>query len=266
VTVVPESVIRAAAAGAAGRCRPLRSVSGSAWLVESLGGERVVVRPASSTEVLAAQAADEAGVGPRVLDVVDGWLLLSWLAGPLVTTVELGRPPVLDAVAGLLRRWHGCGLELTPAPMQLARAEYVRGLELPEKVAVLVEAADAVELSLSGGRLVPAHLDVAANLVDTGDGLRLIDFEYAAAAPPERELGQLVWEAELGQAETEHLVSAYHRRDAEPSERASVAAWTWLTGVTWTIWAARHPELATYRRRSWERLRQHWALPGDLRR
>jgi thiamine kinase len=244
----------------------LRSVSGSAWFVESLGGERVVVRPASSAEVLAARAADEAGVGPRVLDVVDGWLLLQWLAGPVVTTVELGRPPIVDAVAGLLRRWHDCDLELPAAPMQLARAEYVRGLELPAEVAVLVEAADQVERSLSGGRVVPAHLDVAANLVATPDGLRLIDFEYAAAATRERELGQLVWEAELGRAEADRLMSAYFRRDAEPSARASIAAWTWVAGVTWTIWAARRPELATYRRRSWERLRQHWALPGDLRR
>jgi thiamine kinase-like enzyme len=110
---------------------------------------------------------------------------------------------------------------------------------------------------------VPAHLDVVANVLATQRGLRLIDFEYAAAASPARELGQVVWEAELDRQGLGRLVRAYGT-GAGVAEEAT-AGWAWITGVTWTLWAlARQdtPVLQQYARRSWERLQHYWAGTG----
>ena len=83
---------------------------------------------------------------------------------------------------------------------------------------------------------VPAHLDVVANLLATPRGLRLIDFEYAAAADPARELGQVVWEAELDRRGLERLMVQAYGADAGVAEEAT-RDWAWIAGVTWTLWA-----------------------------
>ncbi len=261
---VPATVVQVAARGAPAVCAPLAGVSGAAWMVEARGGARTVVRRASADEISATRAAEEVGVGPRVLAVIEDWLVVEWLAGQALTTLELARPTVLDGVADLLRRWHRCRVSLPPASMGAARAAYAAAAEVSPELIALVEAADRAERALPTAERVPAHLDVAANLVRTGQGLRLIDFEYAAAATPAQELGQLVWEGELGPEQADRLMDAYWEGGAGGSERSAVTAWTWISGVTWTAWASGRPELATYARRSWERVVGHWALPADV--
>jgi thiamine kinase-like enzyme len=125
--------------------------------------------------------------------------------------------------------------------------------------------ADAWETELADASdcRLPAHLDVAANVLATPRGLRLIDFEYAAAADPARELGQVVWEAELDRPGLERLVHAYGPDTGVAVE--ATAAWAWVTGVTWTLWATARradPAFERYARRSWERLLHHWSRPG----
>jgi thiamine kinase-like enzyme len=121
------------------------------------------------------------------------------------------------------------------------------------------------ELSAAGRGMVPAHLDVAANLLMTSAGLRLIDFEYAAAADPARELGQVIWEAEIDGEGARYLVDAYGR-DGDVTYEGAVA-WSWVAGVTWTAWALSHDDSVVMRRyglRSWERLQSYWWRPtGD---
>jgi hypothetical protein len=191
-------------------------------------------------------------------------MVTEWLPGERLCALELGRPAVVDGVAELLRRWHLCSVELPPASMQAARADYVESAGLP--ALPWLGAVDEAEQSLPASPRVPAHLDVAANLLMTEVGPRLIDFEYAASATPAQELGQLVWEAELRPPQADRLVHAYWGSGAGAAERASVTTWAWVTGVTWALWAAGRPELAGYGRRSWERLTGHWALPAGLRR
>ena len=109
----------------------------------------------------------------------------------------------------------------------------------------------------------PAHLDVVANLIVTEAGLRLIDFEYAASADPARELGQVVWEAELDRAAAGRLVQAYDPNGGvaeTATDAVGLGHRRHLDGLG--VCRRRPVEPAALRARSWERLQSHWAVPG----
>jgi aminoglycoside phosphotransferase (APT) family kinase protein len=193
-------------------------------------------------------------------------MAVEYLVGAHLSVLELSRPQVLADLGRLLRRWHDSDVALPEASLMAARASYLAAVpdgRLPAGLVSAAADADAVEAELTRGSLRhgPAHLDVVANLVVTDSGLRLIDFEYAASADPARELGQVVWEAELDRTAARRLVQAY----APGGGVADTAtdSWAWVTGVTWTIWAfADAGGLQRYALRSWERLQSHWSSPG----
>jgi thiamine kinase len=267
---VPRALVAALPRGGGAEWSHLSGLGAGAWLVRRPEGADVVVRQASETEERAARAAAEVAVGPIVLASAEGWLASEYLDGVRVTALELSRPVWLAELAALLRRLHSCDVALAEAPMADARRAYAANLgagELTDPLRVAIDDADRLERELSGTApsLVPAHLDVVANLLMTSGGLRLIDFEFAAAADPARELGQLIWEAEVDGAGARLLVDAYGSDGVGGYERA--VAWSWVAGVTWTAWALSHGDSIVMRRyglRSWERLQSHWWRPtGD---
>jgi hypothetical protein len=244
------------------------AIPGGAWLMCPANECAVVVRAASGQETLAATAAAAADVGPRVVAAPEGWLAVEYVQGRHLGALELSRPAVVAELANLLRRLHQTDVTLAEASLGRARAMYLADLppdSVPTALKLDASRADDWENQLedASGRRVPAHLDVVANVLVTSHGMRLIDFEYAAAVDPARELGQVVWEAELDLRGLERLVDAYGADTGVAVE--ATAAWTWITGVTWTLWAmAREgdPVLERYARRSWERLQRHWSRPG----
>ena len=255
--------------------KPLPAVTGGAWLLRTRRGPDLVLAPADPVQATAAHAAAQCDVGPRVVGHVDGWLVCEWMVGTHLTPLELRRPGVLLDLAALLARWHSCQLTLPVVPMIESRQEYAAaaGGRVTPALAHTIEWADDVEgdLQAASERLVPAHLDVVANVLSTDRGLRLIDFEYARSAPPARELGQLIWDAELDQRSAELVVTVYLGALGEPRTQkahqvAAAATWCALSGVTWTAWALARPgkDMDRYARRSWERLVSHWARPPGL--
>jgi thiamine kinase len=264
---VPAALVAAMPRAIDAAWSPLAGLGGGSWLVQRPDGADLVVRQTSEVAERATRAAADAAVGPAVLAGAGGWMATEYLPGANVTGLELSRPPILDALAALLRRLHTCDVNLPAATLSDARREYVARVapeRLPDGLHTAVGEADRMERSLasSSSLLVPAHLDVAANLLLTPSGLRLIDFEYAAAAHPARELGQVIWEAEIDRAGAQRLVGAYGCETVVTHEMAQ--AWAWVTGVTWTAWAlAFHDNsvMERYGRRSWERLRGYWGRP-----
>ena len=257
--------------------KPLPAVTGGAWSLRTRRGPDLVLAPADAVQAAAADAAAQCDVGPRVVDHVDGWLVCEWLVGTHLTPLELRRPGVLRDLAALLTRWHSCQLTLPVVPMIESRQQYAAaaGGRVTPALANAIEWADEVEsdLDVPSERRVPAHLDVVANVLSTDRGLRLIDFEYARSAPPARELGQLIWDAELDQRSAELLVAGYLGAMGEPQTQrvrahqvAAAATWCALSAVTWTTWALARPgrDMNRYARRSWERLVSHWARPPGL--
>ena len=83
---------------------------------------------------------------------------------------------------------------------------------------------------------MPCHNDLlAANVIDDGGDLRLIDYEYSGMNEPAFELGNLVNESQLDHDHLEELVESYYGRlDGRLLARAEL--WGLAGRWAWTLW------------------------------
>jgi thiamine kinase-like enzyme len=85
---------------------------------------------------------------------------------------------------------------------------------------------------------VPCHNDLlAANFIDDGTRLHLIDYEYAGNNDPCFELGNIAGECGLSDDALAALVTAYYGR-ARPSRIARAALFSLVARYGWTLWGA----------------------------
>ncbi len=215
----------------------------------------VVVRVSSpSSELLAvdrehewlnSRAAAEAGVGAPVVDFLPGRgiLVVEFLPGRTYAAGDVATN--LPRIAQALRRLHA-GPEFASRfdmfDIQRGYAAIVRerGLRVPQGYDTLAEAAARVEAALRAhpDPLVPCHNDLlAANFLDDGGDVRIIDYEYSGTNEASFELGNLVNESQLDLDHLAELVEAYYGR---VSERLLARAELWgLAGrYAWTLWGA----------------------------
>lgn len=86
--------------------------------------------------------------------------------------------------------------------------------------------------------LVPSHNDTwPCNFIDTGGGMRLLDWEYSAMNDPAWDLANFSVEAGLDDRGDEVLLAAYTEREPTPRLLARVTAAKALTDVVWAAWA-----------------------------
>jgi thiamine kinase len=120
-----------------------------------------------------------AQLGPQPLAWRAPWLLQSWLPGEVLTSSQFNQQRA--AVLALLHRLHqqpltGYRLRLTPLLQRYWQLCQQRHWRWQRRLQRLLQQGEPQPL-----RLAPLHMDVhAGNLVATPDGLRLIDWEYAA--------------------------------------------------------------------------------------
>jgi len=111
---VPVALFKAFGASAAEHVPGLGT---GAWLLTGRAGVDVVVTPATPAAIEVALAAADVAVGPRVLDVLDGWLVCERLHGSHLTSLELRRPCVLEELATMFARLHSTTVSLPAASM-----------------------------------------------------------------------------------------------------------------------------------------------------
>ena len=85
---------------------------------------------------------------------------------------------------------------------------------------------------------VPCNNDLLAeNFILTGDGFRLIDYEYSGNNDPCFELGNVWSESNLSLAQLEGLVTAYYGRPLR-HKVARARLWGLMSKYGWTLWAS----------------------------
>ena len=163
----------------------------------TVDGESVVLRlGGNDTELLgidrsveygASLVAAEAGVGPEVIRFVEpqGWLVTRFLEGHVVSREELREPATLRAAGETLRRIHE-GREIPGRFDSFRVVEAYRataeehGVPIPADYDDAHRIAGAIERARGEQPLTPCHNDLlSANFISDGDGLRIVDWEYA---------------------------------------------------------------------------------------
>lgn len=196
-------------------------------------------------EWLNSRAAALTGVGAPVVDYLPG-------QGVLVVGFLPGRTYAASDVASNLRRI-GAAIRLLHAGPPFASDFDIfdiqrrywgivtqRGLRVPDGYAALGEVAARVETALRRfpEARVPCHNDLlAANFLDDGSSIRIVDYEYSGTNEASFELGNLVNESQLGHEHLVELVEAYY---GQVDDRLLARAELWgLAGrYAWTLWGA----------------------------
>ena len=223
----------------------------------SLPGGPAVVRlsdPGSSAlaidrrcEYLNSVAAARSGAAPDVLDYVEGAgvLVVRWVDGRTFGDADVAEPANTSRIAGACRRLHAGPPFANSFDMFDIQRRYLglvesKGFRLPARYREFAEKVARLR-SAMGARpeaLVPCNNDLlAANMIDDGERLWLIDYEYSGMNEASFELGNIWSEAALEDEALTGLVEAYWGR-ADAALVARARLWALMSKYGWTLWAS----------------------------
>ena len=200
------------------------------YCISERDGQRFVVRAGRDIpehgimrfhELAAARAAHAAGISPEVLYAGNGFLVSRFIDGRTLTPALVREPPTLERIVALLRRCHEevprhfQGPALIFWVFQVIRG-YVGWLEAQHAnpcgvpLGVLTERSAQLERAVGPVTLVFAHNDLlAANLIDDGQRLWLIDWDYGGFNSPLFDLANLASNNELPPALASWTLQSY---------------------------------------------------------
>jgi len=115
-----------------------------------------------------------------------------------------------------------------------------RGFRLPDRYLDFEPQVRALEAAMRrrAEPTVPCNNDLLAeNFIDTGDELRLIDYEYSGNNEPSFELGNSWSESNLQPAQLEELVSCYYGLPLR-NKVARARLWGVIAKYGWMLWAS----------------------------
>jgi len=221
------------------------------------GGERFFVRIGEDLlvhnvlrrfELAASRAAHAAGISPQVVHAEPGAMVFRHVEGRTLAPEDLQSEAMLARVAALLRRVHD---EIPkhfrgPAPMfwvfQVLRDYAARlnqdGHRLAAELPGYMAAAERLEQAVGPVQIVFGHNDLlAANLIDDGRRLWLVDWEYGAFNSPLFDLGGLASNNELSPALEEHLLELYFEAPASAGLRQRYEAMKCASLLREAMWS-----------------------------
>jgi thiamine kinase len=188
-------------------------------------------------------AAVAADLAPAIVyrDPQHGILVTRWVEGMPLNPSDVRRTPGIERIAELLRRIHALPM---PAPARLMSAErwidyYSRAV--PHAQAALRKAATAQLAALAalpGADTSVCHSDLhVQNLIDRGDSLLLLDWEYAHASDPLWDLAG--WSANNDfEPELRHeLLARYTGRPPTRGESFRLERLGWLYDYVCLLWS-----------------------------
>jgi len=188
-----------------------------------------------------------AGVGAPVIEYrpQERVLVLGFVEGRTLTNADVAQPGMLERVARVCARLHGAGRFAGDFDMFEVQAAYLAttrrlGLAIPAGYGELQQAFAAARAALAvrAEGTVPCNNDLlAANLIDAGDRIWLIDYEYSGNNDPCFELGNIAGECGLDADALAALVTAYYGRPRR-SRIARAQLFNLVSRYGWTLWGA----------------------------
>jgi thiamine kinase-like enzyme len=175
----------------------------------------------------------------------DRVMVIGYIDGITFTDASFEIPGNVERVAAACRRLHQGPSFVNDFNMFEIQKGYLaqvtsRGFRLPHDY---VQFGDQVErihraLAVREEATVACHNDLLpGNLIDDGEQVRLIDYEYAGNNDPCFELGNIWSECHLSLDQLEVLVSCYYGR-YRPSRLARARLQGLMSQYGWTLWAS----------------------------
>jgi thiamine kinase-like enzyme len=192
-----------------------------------------------------AVAAYQAGVGAEVLEYRPelSIMVTCFLTGASLTDGDFAEPRVLRRAADAVRRLHAGPRFTGDFDMFSRQAGYLEvvrehGIALPAGYADHAAAWDDVRRALAAAPrpTVPCNNDLlAANYIDDGERVWLIDYEYSGNNDACFELGNTTTECSFTEDQIDAWCEAYFG-DPTPADRARVRVQALCSQYGWSLW------------------------------
>ena len=188
-----------------------------------------------------------AGAGAPVVEYrpQDHMLVVGYIEGRTLSPADVADPGNIPRIAQACRRLHSGGRFVNDFDMFDIQRRYLsvvrsRGFRIPAGYDDLLPQFSAAEKALAVRRegTVPCNNDLlAANFIDDGDRIWLIDYELSGNNDACFELGNIGAESHLSSDALADLVTAYYGRARR--SRIARARLLGLAGMYgWTLWGA----------------------------
>lgn len=155
------------------------------------------------------------GADVKYFSQEDGILVVSFVEGGSVSAEEAREPEKLRRIVNAIKCYHS-GPEFPGhfSPFQTVRNYHrlavEKGVSFPDTLGEVFELAERIERPLAGQKSVPCHNDLlAANFLDDGEKIWVLDWEYAAMGDPFFDLGNFAVNNQLGEEEDGLLLESY---------------------------------------------------------
>ncbi|TPG33627.1 choline/ethanolamine kinase family protein [Mycolicibacterium hodleri] len=191
------------------------------------------------------RAAERAGVGAPVIDYRPdlGILLIGYLDGITLSKDDFSRPGVIAKAAHACRTLHGGPRFRDDFDMFALQSSYLKiarqnGFRIPDDYSDFADQFESIRRALEpdSQRTVPCNNDLlAANFVEDGDKIWLIDYEYSGNNDPCFELGNIWRDNRLTLEQLEELVTEYYGRPTR-HELARARLQGTVSQYGWTLW------------------------------
>jgi thiamine kinase-like enzyme len=203
-----------------------------------------------ANEAVAAREAARAGVAPEVVhfDEATGAMVTRFIdrADTMSPPLFRERRGALERAGRAFRRLHESGA-VFPFRFELFAMidDYLavlsnREVALPDGYHdVVSEAERGVRRALSAHPhpVVACHCDpLCENLLDAGDRMWIVDWEYSGMNDPMWDLGDLSVEGGFGAAQEEAMILAYFGGEPRPSDLGRIVLFKAMCDLLWTLW------------------------------
>ncbi len=206
-------------------------------------------------EAAAAIAAFHAGVSPEVVYSAPGLLVSRFVPGKTLTPEDIRDPARLERIIRLIRTYHrGIGAHHSGPVLAFwvfqVNRSYINMLRksaniLQDQLNRLSLYCETLEAQLGPVDIVFSHNDLlAANLIDDGSRLWILDWDYAGMNTPLFDLANLSSNNELSPAQDEQILRWYFDEPPSPQRLRALQAMKCASLLRETLWGAVSEQLS----------------------
>ncbi len=220
-------------------------------------GERFVVRVGDDipihgimrfNEIAAARAAHAAGISPEIVHSADGIFIMRHIDGQTFTEQNVREQQNLESIIQLIQRCHteipkhfqGPALVFWPFHVvrnyiHTARKGNSRMIDLMPR---FLDINEEIEKTVGEIKLVFGHNDLlAANFIDDGKRLWLLDWDYAGYTAALFDLANLSTNNDLAPEQENWILEIYYQQPAKDNLRHRFAALKCVSLLRETLWS-----------------------------
>jgi len=216
--------------------------------VVRVGNDILVHGVVRANELAASRAAHLAGLSPGVVHAEPGVLVLDFVEGRTLAPEDVRNPANLARLVDMVRRCHRDVPQYLRGPAAMfwvfhVLRDYAHTLREGNSSHVpllqdLLARAARLEATVGPIEVVFGHNDLlAANFIDDGHRLWLVDWEYAGFNSPLFDLGGLASNSEFSPEQAEQALSLYFDKPVDDRLRHRAAAMTAASLLRETMWS-----------------------------